>query len=71
MRLVRLTLETELAGFDCGDEDLNNFLVEDAKDFLDKRIASFCRISTRDAKLLVKLQYKNISIKNSPDQAIW
>ena len=30
----------ELKGFDCGDEDLNNFLVEDAKGFLDKRIAS-------------------------------
>lgn len=40
MKLVRLTSDTELAGFDCGDEDLNNFLVEDAKNFLDKRIAT-------------------------------
>ncbi len=40
MKLVRLTAATELAGFDCGDEDLNNFLVEDAKSFLDKRIAT-------------------------------
>lgn len=40
MRLTRLTPETELTGFDCGDEDLNNFLVEDAKNFLDKRIAT-------------------------------
>lgn len=40
MRLVRLTPDTELVGFDCGDEDLNNFLVEDAKSFLDKRIAT-------------------------------
>lgn len=40
MKLIRLTSETELTGFDCGDEDLNNFLVEDAKDFLDKRIAT-------------------------------
>lgn len=39
MRLVRLSPDTELSGFDCGDEDLNNFLVEDAKGFLDKRIA--------------------------------
>ena len=30
----------ELKGFDCGDEDLNNFLVEDAKGFRGKRIAS-------------------------------
>lgn len=40
MKLVRLTPETELEGFDCGDEDLNSFLVEDAKGFLDKRIAT-------------------------------
>lgn len=40
MNLVRLTSETELAGFDCGDEDLNSFLVKDSKNFLDKRIAA-------------------------------
>lgn len=40
MKLVRLTPETDLDGFDCGDEDLNNFLVEDAKGFLNKRIAT-------------------------------
>lgn len=40
MKLVRLTPETVLDGFDCGDEDLNSFLVEDAKGFLDKRIAT-------------------------------
>lgn len=40
MKLVKLSSETELIGFDCGDEDLNNFLVEDATGFLDKRIAT-------------------------------
>lgn len=40
MKLVKLTQDTNLIGFDCGDEDLNNFLVEDAKGFLDKRIAT-------------------------------
>ena len=39
MELIRLTRESILEGFDCGDEDLNEFLVEDAKAFLDKRIA--------------------------------
>lgn len=40
MKLLRLTPETDLSGFDCGDEDLNSFLIEDAKNFLDKRIAT-------------------------------
>jgi len=40
MKLVKLTSDTPLADFDCGDEDLNDFLVEDAKSFLDKRIAN-------------------------------
>ena len=40
MKLLRLTSETDLEGFDCGDTDLNNFLVEDAKNFLNKRIAT-------------------------------
>ncbi|MDE6581001.1 MAG: GNAT family N-acetyltransferase [Duncaniella sp.] len=40
MRLVRLTQDAVLDGFDCGDSDLNGFLVEDAKGFLDKRIAT-------------------------------
>ncbi len=40
MKLIRLTADTDLTGFDCGDEDLNDFLVEDAKSFLDKRIAT-------------------------------
>lgn len=40
MRLVRLTSTYELGSFDCGDEDLNGFLLEDAMKFLDKRIAN-------------------------------
>lgn len=40
MNLIKLNSDTDLSGFDCGDEDLNDFLVEDAKGFLDKRIAT-------------------------------
>ncbi len=40
MKLVRLHADSVISEFDCGDEDLNNFLVEDAKGFLDKRIAN-------------------------------
>lgn len=37
---MRLTADTDLSGFDCGDTDLNSFLIEDAKGFLEKRIAT-------------------------------
>jgi hypothetical protein len=37
MRVVRLTADYELKGFDCGDSDLKEFLMEDAKLFLEKR----------------------------------
>ena len=40
MRLVPFTTDYELSDFDCGDSDLNDFLFEDAKHFLEKRIAN-------------------------------
>ena len=40
MKLVRLTADYPLQSFDCGDEDLNEFLLDDAKQFLVKRIAN-------------------------------
>lgn len=40
MRLVPLTPDYELTAFDCGDEQLNDFLFEDAKPSLELRIAN-------------------------------
>lgn len=40
MRLVPLTADYELKDFDCGDSDLNEFLLDDAKHFQEKRIAN-------------------------------
>ena len=39
MHIVPLTKDYALPTFDCGDSDLNEFLLEDAKLFLEKRIA--------------------------------
>ena len=36
MNLIRLTADYALTSFDCGDNDLNEFLLEDAKHFLEK-----------------------------------
>ena len=40
MNLVRLTSDYELTPFDCGDDQLNKFLFEDAKPSLELRIAN-------------------------------
>ena len=40
MNVVPLTPDYELTNFDCGDSDLNEFLLKDAKHFLEKRIAN-------------------------------
>lgn len=40
MELKRLTKGMDLAGFDCGDSDLNSFLSDDAMPFHEKRIAT-------------------------------
>lgn len=40
MKIVPLTPDYNLTEFDCGDSDLNEFLLEDAKYFLEKRIAN-------------------------------
>ena len=39
MELIRLTAEYNMKPFDCGDADLNGFLMDDAKLFLDKKLA--------------------------------
>ncbi|MDE6265100.1 MAG: GNAT family N-acetyltransferase [Paramuribaculum sp.] len=43
-----MTPDIKLNEFDCGDEDLNNFLIEDAKGFLDKRIANSFLLMDKD-----------------------
>lgn len=39
MELIRLTADYDMKPFDCGDADLNGFLMEDAKLFLNKKLA--------------------------------
>lgn len=40
MQLDRLTAESVIMPFDCGDDDLNAFLMNDAKAFMQKKIAN-------------------------------
>ncbi|WP_455664423.1 GNAT family N-acetyltransferase [Phocaeicola sp.] len=39
MELIRLTTDYELKPFDCGDADLNGFLLNDAKHYAEKNLA--------------------------------
>ncbi|MCL2649606.1 MAG: GNAT family N-acetyltransferase [Candidatus Azobacteroides sp.] len=39
VELVKLSSETSILTFDCGDMDLNNFLLEDALHYLNERMA--------------------------------
>lgn len=39
MELIRLTAEYDMKPFDCGDADLNGFLMDDAKLFFNKKLA--------------------------------
>lgn len=40
MDLVSLTPQHNLSDFDCGDTDLNEFLKDDALNFIEQRIAN-------------------------------
>ena len=52
MRLVRLTPNYELPGFDCGDGDLNKFLLDDAKPSLELRIANTFILEEDDGRIV-------------------
>ena len=51
LQLIRLTDDYPLESFDCGDEDLNDFLLNDAKEFQKKQIA-YTYILEDDRKIL-------------------
>ena len=51
MNLVRLTPDYVLTAFDCGDSDLNEFLMEDAKLFHEKRIEILSSLKMKDVLL--------------------
>lgn len=48
MRLVRLTANHVFKPFDCGVEDLNDFLLSDAKDYLRRLVSVTYIIETEE-----------------------
>ncbi len=51
LELVKLTEDFSLCSFDCGDDDLNDFLLNDAKAFQKKQIA-YTYLLTDEGKIL-------------------
>ena len=79
MKLVRLTQDYPLTEFDCGDNDLNDFLFEDAKPFLEKRVANtfiledegriaayFCLLNDKISRLeITNSRWKKIKVSRN------
>lgn len=80
LQFIQLKEDTNLLPFDCGDEDLNNFLFEDAKRYLEdlmavtylfvdsaqqKTVAYFSG-ATRDGAMLASAKGVAIKVKKGP-----
>ena len=70
-KVERLTLETEIDFFDCGDDDLNKFLMEDAKNYLADLFAVTYLIQT-DTEILAYFSLSNDRITRfDMDKSEW
>ena len=68
MELVPLTPDYPLTAFDCGDSDLNKFLLDDAKSALELRIANTFVLETDDGRIAA--YFCLLSDKVSKDEVI-
>jgi len=56
--VIRLTAKTEIKSFDCGDDDLNDFLNKDAKNYL-ASLLSVTYLIQRDTEILAYFSLSN------------
>ena len=71
IRVVRLTQDYQFKSFDCGNQDLNDFLLSDSKPYLNK-LLSVTYILENDEDIVAYFSVSNdkISIPDS-DKATW
>jgi GNAT superfamily N-acetyltransferase len=62
--LVRLEPDTEILPFDCGDDDLNGFLFDDAKNYAKELLATTYLIQS-DTETIAFFSYLNDKISHS------
>ena len=66
MRLVPLTPDYPLTAFDCGDDDLNKFLLDDAKPSQELRIANTFILRADDGRIAAYFCLLNDKISKFP-----
>ena len=71
MKIVRLTQEHTFKPFDCGEDDLNDFLLQDAKQYANELLAVTYVIEDEDMTIaFFSLSNDRISLAES-DKATW
>lgn len=71
MRLIRLTKDHVFKPFDCGEEDLNDFLLSDSKDYL-HRLVSVTYLIESDNRTVAFFSVSNDRVTISDtDKATW
>lgn len=71
VKIIRLRLDQTLNGFDCGNQDLNEFLIKDAKEYQKRLLAVTYIVKCRD-KIAAYFSLSNdkLSIRDS-DKSSW
>lgn len=71
MQFIRLTDDYQFKAFDCGNSDLNDFLLSDAKNYA-KRLLSVTYLIENENEIIAFFSVSNdrISIRES-DKAVW
>ena len=71
MKIVRLTPDYQFGNFDCGEPDLNDFLLADAKDYASRLLAvTYIIEADNDVAAFFSLSNDRISLTGS-DKATW
>ena len=71
MRIIRLTPDYQFGSFDCGEPDLNDFLLTDAKEYASRLLTVTYLIESNDEiAAFFSLSNDRISLSES-DKATW
>ena len=71
VKIIRLRLDQTLNGFDCGNQDLNEFLIKDAKEYQKRLLAVTYIVKCRDSiAAYFSLSNDKLSIRDS-DKSSW